>query len=113
MSAISYKKFIEKRPWYVSFRNAKRRCIDVNHRSYKWYGGKGIEFLLTEEEIKFLWFRDKAWLLENPQLDRMEEEKNYCLDNCQFIPKLDNVAKRNSKNSVKQVDVEESVEWTD
>ena len=46
-----HKKF----PWIRSYRAAKARCNNRNAHNYKYSGGKGIKFLLTQEEIKRLW----------------------------------------------------------
>jgi hypothetical protein len=78
------------RPWMSSYRNAKSRCENKSYVSYNRYGGRGIKFMLTEEEIKKLWFRDKAYLLKRPSIDRIDNDGNYKYNNCRFIEKYDN-----------------------
>ncbi len=63
----------------------KQRCNNPNNKRYKDYGLRGIKCLITEEELEFLWFRDKAWLLKEPSIDRKDNDGNYELSNCQFI----------------------------
>jgi len=72
-------------PWKRHFHHLKQRCNNPNTSSYSNYGGRGIKYLITEEELKFLWFRDKAWLLKIPSIDREDNDGNYTLDNCRFI----------------------------
>lgn len=79
-----------KEPWLNSWRNAKYRCTNSKHKCYTNYGGRGIKFLLTKEEIKKLWFRDKAWLLNWPSIDRKDSDGNYKYSNCRFIEKVKN-----------------------
>lgn len=85
--AIRIKKYYSKFPWIRKVIAAHHRCENVNDISYKNYGGKGIKCLLTFDEAKTLWFRDKAWELKEPSLDRIESNKDYTFDNCRFIEK--------------------------
>jgi len=72
-------------PWYRVYDNARQRCTNPKTRSYKNYGGRGIKFFMTRKEIKKLWFRDKAYLLKVPSIDREDNDGNYEYSNCQFI----------------------------
>lgn len=67
------------------------RCNSPKHCSYRWYGGRGIKNFLTFEDVKFLWFRDGAWAMKRPTIDRRECDGDYTFDNCRFIPHADNV----------------------
>jgi len=79
-----------KQPWLNSWRHAKYRCTNPKHKQYKNYGGRGIKFLLTKEEIKKLWFRDKARFLTWASIDREDSDGNYEYSNCRFIEKTKN-----------------------
>ena len=91
------KNYNEKEPWKRVYYNAKARCENPNNSRYKYYGGRGIKFLLTMKQVKFLWFRDKAYFLDIPSIDRIENNGHYTLDNCRFIEHVDNVIKGSSK----------------
>lgn len=52
-------------------------------------------FLMTVKDFKFLWFRDKAYLMEKPSIDRKNNNGNYTLKNCQFIELRKNRSKDN------------------
>ena len=82
------------RPWVRSFYNAKTRCESPTVNKYKYYGGAGIKCLLTKDEVRQLWHRDRADLLKQPSLDRKESSSDYTFDNCQFIEFAENRAKR-------------------
>ena len=64
---------------------AKTRCNCASPRNTKCYINKGIKVELTLDDVCFLWIRDNAEKLEKPSLDRIDSNKNYCVDNCRFI----------------------------
>jgi hypothetical protein len=97
-------------PWYNHYSHTNQRCNNPNNIKFKNYGGRGIKFLMTVEDFKFLWFRDKAWLLNRPSIDREDNDGNYILDNCRFIELSLNSSRRhrgskhpNAKLNEKQV----------
>lgn len=100
MSAESYRKLIEKKPWYVSWRNARRRCIDDRHKSWSRYGGRGIEFKLTREECEALWIRDRAWELDRPRLDRRDVDQHYTFENFRFITERENTMRMHEAKTI-------------
>jgi len=98
------KEYHKKYPWIRVLKNIKKRCNDSKNKFYKNYGGRGIEnHFKNADEIKFLWFRDKAWLLRQPSIDRKDNDGNYCIENCRFIEKGQNSAERNRRASSKVV----------
>ena len=91
------KTYHAKNPWMKHQHFAKQRCNYKNNISYRRYGGRGIKFLLTKEEMKFLWFRDKAHSLKKPSIDRIDNDKNYTLNNCRFIELSENKNKESKR----------------
>ena len=75
----------------------KQRCTNSKRDNYKYYGKRGIKCLITEDQIKFLWYRDKAYFMKIPSIDRKDNNGNYTLDNCQFIEQSENTKKRFNK----------------
>ena len=70
--------------WLTIYVNIGQRCNNPNHNSYKNYGGRGIQRLITSVELKELWFRDKAYLMKKPSIDRIDnkyEVEKYGLEN--------------------------------
>lgn len=85
LSTKRVRRYRIKNPWTRYREYAKRRCEDVKHRSYRYYGGKGIRCLLTTDDVKLLWYRDKAYNLLKPSLERIDSNLDYSLENCMFI----------------------------
>lgn len=77
-------------PWVRTYYLAKNRC-----RHWKTYKANGIQSLLTKDDCKFLWFRDAAYDLKIPSIDRIDNNKNYELNNCRYIEKSENTKKGN------------------
>ena len=99
------KEYHKKFPWKRVFNNIKQRCNNLNEPAYKDYGGRGIKCLITEKEIKKLWFRDKAWKLKQPSIDKIDNNGNYTFKNCRFIEKSLNSSKDKGKG-VNQYDLD-------
>jgi hypothetical protein len=82
---MKLKEFWLKYPWKRTLSYVTQRCNNPKASAYSSYGGKGIRCLLTEEDIKFLWFRDGANLMKQPSIHRLNSADNYCIENCQFL----------------------------
>lgn len=63
----------------------KQRCDNMNNKSYKNYGNKGIK--VCDEWYDFKTFFDLALLngyRDDLTIDRIDSTKNYCPDNCRW-----------------------------
>jgi hypothetical protein len=87
-----HKQYMKEHAWLSHYYDAKRRCTKPNRKDYPRYGGKGIEFLMTPNDFKYLWFRDRAYLMKTPSIDRIDNKGNYELANCRFIEHIENGA---------------------
>lgn len=90
-------------PWYIHLDAAKTRCNNENSIRFDLYGGRGIQCFLTQYDVKELWFRDKAYLLKIPSIDRIDNDGDYTFDNCQFIELKDNIIKSNKVSHIKPI----------
>ena len=72
-------------PWTKTYNYIQQRCENPKQIGYKSYGGRGIQCKITSEELKKLWFRDKAYFLEQPSIDRINCNSDYTFDNCRYI----------------------------
>ena len=91
------RQWFKKYPWLCSYYAAKYRCENLKRDSYKYYGDRGIKFLMTKEDFKFLWFRDEAYLLKRPSIDRINGNGNYELSNCRYIELVTNIKRQDKK----------------
>ncbi len=71
----------------------RQRCLNPKNINYKWYGARGIGVLITVEEIIKLWFRDKAYEMDKPSIDRRDNNGHYTYKNCRFIEMSENSKK--------------------
>ena len=75
------------------------RCHNPNRQSYRYYGGRGIK-VCDEWRTDYLTF--KRWSLahgysDSLTIDRVDNDGNYELNNCQFLTKSDNTKKAQSE----------------
>lgn len=92
-------------PWLKTLRRIKTRC----HPNAE-YGKRGIKCFITAEELKILWFRDKAWRLKQPSIDRARG-RHYSFKNCRYIELKDNIINGligNNNTKGKKTQTEES-----
>ena len=82
---VNCRRWRKHNPWAVHYHGAKSRC-----RNGK-YAKRGVRFLLTMEEVEFMWVRDEAWKLKRPSIDRKDSKGHYEFYNCRFIERLANI----------------------
>lgn len=80
----------ERHPWARTLNRIQGRC----GHAYKKYGTK---CLITKDELQQLWFRDKAYLMKHPSIDRIDTFKDYTFDNCRYIEKSINTGRQFKK----------------
>lgn len=88
------KKYFSKMPWYRHYANARARCKYPTHKTYKYYGGKGIKMLMTLKEVGYIWIRDEAYKMYRPSIDRKDSNGHYSSGNCMFVELSDNCARK-------------------
>jgi len=94
MNKNSKKNWYKKLPWEKTMHYIMNRCIYKSYNNYENYGAIGIKCLITKNELKQLWFRDKAYELNKASIDRKNPNGNYVFENCRYIE-----LKENSKRS--------------
>jgi hypothetical protein len=74
-------------PIYQVWTRMIQRCYNLKHKSYKNYGGRGITICLEwkDNPKKFIvWAEINGWR-KTLDIDRFDNDKGYCPDNCRFV----------------------------
>lgn len=90
---------------YSRWKGMKRRCYDIHFKQYKDYGGRGIS-VCQEWLYNFRLFYN--WAVENgysPELeiDRIDNDGNYCPENCHWVTHKENCNNRERKQGNTEV----------
>jgi len=81
---------------YIAWYNMLQRCNNKNHPKYKYYGGRGIE--VCERWLKFQNFlEDIGEIPIGKEIDRKDNNGNYCLENCRLITRKENNQNKRKK----------------
>lgn len=83
-------RYLKSHPWMKTLNGILSRCTSKAQPYYK----KGIKNFLTAKEIRYLWFRDKAYLLKQPSIDRKNSKGHYVLENCRYIELKENQSRK-------------------
>ena len=86
-------------PLYQVWRNMKSRCYNLKARDYSYYGARGIavcESWMTSDNF-FEW-AFKSGYAEGLTIERKDNDKDYCPENCYWIPM--SLQPRNKRNTI-------------
>ena len=84
---------LTKHPLYSIWFDIKRRCQNKSRKAYKNYGGRGITVCpkWNKQFLPFyVWAKNNGWE-KGLTIDRIDNDGNYCPENCQFITRGKNV----------------------
>lgn len=86
---------LNSKPWmktrkYIFNRLYKANVLKIPH----WRTYIGIKLLISSSELKDLWFRDKAYDMKKPSIDRIDPDGHYTKDNCRYIESAANNRRR-------------------
>jgi len=79
-------------PWVRTFYSIASRVNDAKLGKLPRYAG--IEKRIKTAELKELWFRDKAYDMKDPTIDRVDPTGHYTFENCRYIERAVNNARR-------------------
>lgn len=86
---------------YSIWANIKQRCYNKNAKAYKNYGGSGVR-VCDDWRNSFLNFQ--SWALshgyeDDLTIDRIDSRKDYCPENCRWIPLRENIEKMHKEHN--------------
>lgn len=94
-----YTEEMSKSKLYSVYFNIKYRCYNPNHHEFHNYGGKGIvmcdEWLGEDGYINFYNWAISNGYKQGLTIDRIDSNKNYEPNNCQWITRSENTIKSN------------------
>ena len=85
---------------YQCWADMKTRCLQKNNSRYSRYGGRGIK--VCKEWESFLPFQEwamKNGYKENLTIDRINNDGDYCPENCRWVTIQENLKNRENTNS--------------
>ena len=83
-------KYFLTKPWARHYMGARNRTCFQDRKYFK----RGLKFLMKIQDFKDLWFRDKAYELKKPSIDRIYSDVGYEKWNCRFIELQENMTRK-------------------
>lgn len=94
------RQFFTPRPLVSRYNGMIQRCYNPNQSHYKHYGGRGIS--VCEEwrnnRSAFIQWANENGFKRELQIDRIDNDGNYCPENCRWITKKEQ--EKNTRRSV-------------
>ena len=95
---------------YMTWSNMKMRCYNKNFKQYKDWGGRGITVCDEWKDSFIAFYNDMGDKPDkNYSLDRIDNDKGYCKDNCRWTNRVEQ--SRNTRTSNRNTSGFKGVNW--
>jgi hypothetical protein len=95
---------------YKAWANMKTRCNNKNYNQYHRYGGRGITYCENWETFEGF-YKDMGISYKNGlQLDRINNDGNYCKENCKWSTRIEQTNNRNTNRYITYKDKTQTLE---
>lgn len=74
-----------------------RRCSNENYHQYHYYGGRGITYNPKWKDFICFWEDMKLTYADNLSIDRINNDGNYCKENCRWATAKEQASNKRSK----------------
>ena len=92
--------YIRNKKLYVTWLNMIYRCENKKRKKYRIYGGRGIKVCAEWHNPNiFMDWAEANGYKDGLQIDRIDNDGNYCPENCRWATRTENV--RNRRNTVR------------
>jgi hypothetical protein len=91
---------LRKHPLYRTWAGMLTRCRNPNEKTYKDYGGRGITVCERWQKFENFYSDMQPTYKEGLTLDRKDNSKGYCVDNCRWASPAEQAKNRRSNINV-------------